>query len=130
MILVEQMQRQQMAMQAVMDSMSAEQRQQLHEMIDQLIGDDRLRVDLAELAMNLEMAQPSDARTRFQLTGDEPLSLAEAMNLMGTLQEMDELEHQIESGAAHQRHGRVSTPNRCVNWSAMKRRRRCATSRT
>ncbi len=93
--LVDQMQRQQMAMQAVMDSMSAEQRQQLHDMIDQLIGDDRLRVDLAELAMNLEMAMPSEARTRFQLTGDQPLSLAEAMNLMGTLQEMDELEHQL-----------------------------------
>jgi uncharacterized protein with von Willebrand factor type A (vWA) domain len=93
--LIEQMQRQQMAMQAVLDSMSAEQRQQLHDMIDQLIGDDRLRVDLAELAMNLEMAMPSDARTQFQLTGDQPLSLAEAMNLMGTLQEMDELEHQM-----------------------------------
>ena len=93
--LIEQMQRQQMAMQAVMDSMTPEQRQQLHDTIDQLIGDDRLRVDLAELAMNLELAQPSDARTRFPLTGDQPLSLAEAMNLMGTLQEMDELEHQI-----------------------------------
>jgi uncharacterized protein with von Willebrand factor type A (vWA) domain len=93
--LIEQMQRQQMAMQAVFDSMSAEQRQQLHDMIDQLIGDDRLRVDLAELAMNLEMAMPSDARTQFQLTGDQPLSLAEAMNLMGTLQEMEELEHQM-----------------------------------
>jgi len=93
--LIEQMQRQQMAMQAVLDSMSAEQRQQLQEMIDQLIGDDRLRVDLAELAMNLEMAMPTDARTRFQLSGDQPLSLAEAMNLMGTLQEMDELEHQM-----------------------------------
>ena len=93
--LIDQMQRQQMAMQAVMDSMSAEQRQQLQEMIDQLIGDDRLRVDLAELAMNLEMAVPSEAPTRFPLTGDQPLSLAEAMSLMGTLQEMDELEHQL-----------------------------------
>ncbi len=93
--LIDQMQRQRMAMQAVMDSMSAEQRQQLQEMIDQLIGDDRLRVDLAELAMNLEMAVPSEAPTRFPLTGDQPLSLAEAMSLMGTLQEMDELEHQL-----------------------------------
>ncbi|MGO8946778.1 MAG: VWA domain-containing protein, partial [Ktedonobacterales bacterium] len=58
--LIDQMQRQQMAMQAVMDSMSAEQRQQLHDMIDQLIGDDRLRVDLAELAMNLELTAPSE----------------------------------------------------------------------
>src|SRR5262249_16680523 len=94
--LIEQMQRQQMAMQAVMDSMSAEQREQLRDMVDQLIGDDRLRVDLAELAMNLEMVAPSDARTAFRLSGDQPLSLAEAMALMGTLQEMDELEHNIQ----------------------------------
>jgi len=64
-------------------------------MMEELLGDDRLRVDLAELARNLELLNPSDARTRFRLSGDEPLSLAEAMHLMGTLQEMDELEHQL-----------------------------------
>jgi uncharacterized protein with von Willebrand factor type A (vWA) domain len=95
--LIEQMQRQQAAMQAVMDSMSPEQRQQLQQMVDQLIGDDRLRVDLAELAMNLEAASPGmgERRTRFKLSGDEPLSLAEAKSLMGMLQEMDELEGQL-----------------------------------
>ena len=36
-----------------------------------------------------------ERRTRFKLTGDEPLSLAEAMHLMGMLQEMDELEEQL-----------------------------------
>lgn len=94
--LIEQMQRQQAAMQAVMDSMTPEQREQLHDMIDQLIGDDRLRVDLAELAMNLESLSPADRRTRYRLTGDEPLSLAEARGLMGMLQEMDELEQQMK----------------------------------
>ncbi len=48
-------------------------------MIDQLIGDDRLRVDLAELAMNLEALSPADRPTKFRLSGDEPLSMAEAM---------------------------------------------------
>ena len=82
------------------DSMSAEQRQQLRDMIDGLIGDDRLRVDLAELAMNLEMLSPSGStRTKFRLSGDEPLSLAEAMHL---------------------------TPRKCASWSARKRRKRCA----
>ena len=94
--LVEQLQRQQMAMQAVMDSMTPDQREQLRNMVDQMIGDDRLRVDLAELAMNLEMVSPSaGVRTKFSLTGDEPVSLAEAMHLMGTLQEMDELDNQL-----------------------------------
>jgi len=95
--LIEQMQRQQAAMQAVLDSMTPEQRAQLHDMIDQLIGDDRLRVDLAELAMNIEALSPSGGRrTRFRLSGDEPLSLAEARSLMGMLQEMDELENQMK----------------------------------
>jgi uncharacterized protein with von Willebrand factor type A (vWA) domain len=65
-------------------------------MIDQLIGDDRLRVDLTELAMNLEMLAPSDGtRMKFRLTGDEPVSLQEAMHLMGMLQEMDALEKEL-----------------------------------
>ncbi len=93
--LVEQMQRQQAAMQALMESMTAEQRQQIQDMMDQLIGDDRLRVDLAELAMNLDALTPPDLKRKFRLTGDEPISLAEAMHLMGMLQEMDELERQM-----------------------------------
>src|SRR5260221_3449518 len=52
--LIEQLQRSMAQMQAVMDSMSPEQREQLNAMMDQLIGDDRLRVDLAQLAMNLD----------------------------------------------------------------------------
>src|SRR5260221_2512882 len=85
-------------MQHVMDGMSRAQRQQLRDMMVGLIGDDRLRVDLTELAMNLEMLSPSGStRTKFRLSGDEPLSLAEAMHLTGTLQEMDELENQIRA---------------------------------
>jgi uncharacterized protein with von Willebrand factor type A (vWA) domain len=95
--LVEQMAQRQAQMQALMESMSPEQRQQLQEMVDSLIGDDRLRVDLAELAMNLESLSPSSRRTRFPLTGDEPVSLAEAMHLMGLLQEMDDLENNLRA---------------------------------
>ena len=95
--LIEQMGQRQAQMQALMESMSPEQRQQLQEMVDGLIGDDRLRVDLAELAMNLEALSPNGRRTRFPLTGDEPVSLAEAMHLMGVLQEMDELENSLRA---------------------------------
>jgi uncharacterized protein with von Willebrand factor type A (vWA) domain len=93
--LIEQMAKRQAQMQALMESMSPEQRDQLRDMVDQLIGDDRLRVDLAELATNLEAMSPSGRRTRFNLTGDEPLSMQEAMGLMGMLQEMDDLEQQV-----------------------------------
>src|SRR5258707_4928519 len=48
--------------------------------------------------MTLELLSPSGStRTKFRLSGDEPLSLAEAMHLTGTLQEMDELENQIRA---------------------------------
>lgn len=95
--LIEQMAQRQAQMQALMESMTQEQRQQLQDMVDSLIGDDRLRVDLAELAMNMEQLAPSSRRTRFPLTGDEPVSLAEAMHLMGMLQEMDDLENSLRA---------------------------------
>src|SRR5258707_2296248 len=48
--------------------------------------------------MTLELLSPSGSTgTKFRLSGDEPLSLAEAMHLTGTLQEMDELENQIRA---------------------------------
>ncbi|HLW00460.1 MAG TPA: VWA domain-containing protein [Ktedonobacterales bacterium] len=93
--LIEQMQRQMAQMQAVMDSMSPEQRDELRGMVDQLLGDDRLRVDMMELAMNLDRLSPNEMHTQYNLTGDEPLSLQEAMRLMGRLQGMDELEEQL-----------------------------------
>ncbi len=93
--LIEQMQRQMAQMQAVMDSMTPEQRDELRNMVDQLLGDDRLRVDMMELAMNLDRLSPNDMRTQFNFRGDEPLSLQEAMQLVGKLQGMDELEQQL-----------------------------------
>jgi uncharacterized protein with von Willebrand factor type A (vWA) domain len=93
--LIEQMQRQMAQMQAVMDSMTPEQRDELRGMVDQLLGDDRLRVDMLELAMNLDRLSPNDYRTQYNFRGDEPLSLQEAMQLMGRLQGMDELEEQM-----------------------------------
>jgi uncharacterized protein with von Willebrand factor type A (vWA) domain len=95
--LIEQLQRSMAQMQAILDNMSPEQREQLEAMMDQLIGDDRLRVDLAELAMNMDAIAPlEDVMPRRPLTGDQPLSLAEAMHLMGVLQEMDELERTLD----------------------------------
>jgi uncharacterized protein with von Willebrand factor type A (vWA) domain len=79
-----------------MDSMSPEQRDELRGMVDQLLGDDRLRVDMMELAKNLDRLSPNEIRTQYNLTGDEPLSLQEAMRLMGRLQGMDELEEQLQ----------------------------------
>ena len=95
--LLEQMQRRMAAMQAMMDSLSPEMREQLQQMMDQLIGDDRLRADLARLAMNMQQMFPNQGGQRYPFRGDEPLSMMEAMAMMERLQSMDDLEAQLRA---------------------------------
>src|SRR5579884_1847584 len=94
--LIEQMQMQAAAMQGILENLSPEQRQELEQLMEQLLGDDRIRFDLAELAQNLEALAPmEDIRTRFPFRGDETLPLNEAMRMMSQLQQMEGLEEQI-----------------------------------
>ncbi|HEY7127090.1 MAG TPA: VWA domain-containing protein [Ktedonobacterales bacterium] len=93
--LIDQMQRQSAQMQALMDSMPGEMQDQLRGMVDQMLGDDRIRVDMMELAANLEALSPNPYRTQFNVHGDQPLTLSEALRLMGDLQGLDELERQM-----------------------------------
>ncbi len=95
--LIEQMQQQMMAMQGIMDNLSPEQRQELQNLMEQLMGDDRIRVDMMELAQNLEAMMPMEqVRTRFPFRGDESLPLNEAMRMMSRLQQMEGLEDQFK----------------------------------
>ncbi len=95
--LLEQMQQQMAAMQGIMDNLSPEQRQELQGLMEQLMGDDRIRVDLMELAENLEALAPMEqARTRFPFQGDESLPFNEAMRMMSRLQQMEGLEDQFQ----------------------------------
>src|SRR5947209_4216686 len=94
--LLEQMQQQMMAMQGIMDNLSPEQRQELQDLMEQLMGDDRIRVDMMELAQNLEALMPMEqARTRYPFRGSESLHFNEAMRMMGRLQQMEGLEDQF-----------------------------------
>ena len=95
--LLEQMQQQMQAMQGIMDNLSPEQRQELQNLMEQLMGDDRIRVDMMELAQNLEALMPMEqARTRYPFRGGESLPLNEAMRMMGRLQQMEGLEDQFK----------------------------------
>lgn len=95
--LIEQMQMQMAAMQGIMDNLSPEQRQELQDLMEQLMGDDRIRVDMMELAQNLEALSPMEQmRTRFPFRGDESLPMNEAMRMMGQLQQMEGLEDQLQ----------------------------------
>ncbi len=95
--LIEQIRQQQAAMQGILDNLSPEQRRELQQLMDQILGDDRIRVDMMELAQNLEAVAPwEETRTRFPFRGKETLPLNEAMRMMGRLQEMEGLEDQIQ----------------------------------
>ena len=100
--LMQHMQRQQSAMQSLLDSMSPEQRQQLQSTMDQLLQDDRLRADLARLAQNINRLMPVESES-YPFTGEEPASLQEAMRVMQNLQGLDDLEKQMRQAL----HGNV-----------------------
>ncbi len=96
--LIKHMQRQMARMQSLMNSMSPEQRRQLESMMNAMLRDDRMRLDLARLAANLEQLYPmrNPMGQRYPFQGDEALGLGEAMDLMSQLQEMDMLEKDLK----------------------------------
>ena len=94
--LMEYMSNQMAQMQSLMNSMTPEMRRQLEEMMDGLLQDNRLAWDLFELGTNLERLNPdSFPDNDFRLFGDEPVTLQQALQLMGDLNDMEELEQQL-----------------------------------
>jgi uncharacterized protein with von Willebrand factor type A (vWA) domain len=94
--LIEQLAQQAAQMQSLLDSMSPEQRQELEELMQSILSDEELQQELNELAMNLDELYPPHGE-RYPFRGDEPLTLQEAMKLMGELQELERLEKQLRS---------------------------------
>ena len=97
--LLENLQKRMAQMQSLLDSMSPEQRRALQEMMDNLLQDEGMRNQLADLASALEQLMPSamrQMRNQYPFRGDDPLSLNEAMNLMEQLQQLDEIERQLK----------------------------------
>ena len=87
------------AMAQMMNSMSPEQRAQLEELAQELLGDMDLRWQMDQLSGNLRNLFPEmgwDQSREF--TGQDPLGLIEAMQMFEDLADMDRLE-QMLSGA-------------------------------
>ncbi|HKF85587.1 MAG TPA: VWA domain-containing protein [Candidatus Limnocylindrales bacterium] len=84
------------AMQSLMRSLSPEQRAELQDTLDALLRDDRLRWDLAQLAANLDQLLPGGLGERVRFTGDQPLGLEAALDQLGRLQALDQLEAQLD----------------------------------
>jgi len=94
--LMEHLQRGMAQMQSLLESMTPEMRKQLQGLMDSLLRDDRLKWELAQMGALLQQLHPMDAG-QYPFQGDEPLTLSEAMRLMGQLQDMDELERDLKA---------------------------------
>ena len=81
------------AMQAMLNSMTPEQRAQLQQLSEQLLDDMDLRWQMDQLGSNLRALFPQmgwDAS--YDFNGQDPLGLAEAMQAMQELGDLDQLE--------------------------------------
>ncbi|MBJ7608325.1 MAG: VWA domain-containing protein, partial [Candidatus Dormibacteraeota bacterium] len=83
-------------MDSLMRSLSPEMRRQLGDLMDAVFGDPEMQAELAELGAGLEMLSPRGGLgSRYSFFGGEQLPLDEAMQLMGRLQSMEELERNL-----------------------------------
>lgn len=94
--LMERLQQQMAQAQSLMDSMSPEMSQELQEMMQQAMDPETLNEMMQLSAMMNQLYPPDDLANRYPFMGEDPLSYDEAMELMGQLQNMDELERQIQ----------------------------------
>ncbi len=86
------------AMQAMMNSMTPEQRQQLQELAGQLMEDMDLQWQAQQLAQNLQNAFPDMGWDRsYQFGGDDPLSMSQATDLMQQLGDLDSLQQMLSN---------------------------------
>jgi uncharacterized protein with von Willebrand factor type A (vWA) domain len=94
--LMQRMQQQMGAMRQLMQSMSGEQRSELQGLMQAAMQDDGLRQEMSRLGENLgALIPPEQWRRGYQFSGDESLTLEQAMRLMDRLGEYDELESQF-----------------------------------
>jgi uncharacterized protein with von Willebrand factor type A (vWA) domain len=99
--LIEQIGQQMGRMQSLMQSLTPEQRQQLDDMMRELmLKDERLEAQMRQLGMHLAELLPDELAQRYPFRGDEEVTLQEAMRLMEELQQMDALERELKDTRA------------------------------
>jgi uncharacterized protein with von Willebrand factor type A (vWA) domain len=81
--------------QSLLDSMTPEMRQELERMIEGMFQDAGFQRDLAELMANLDRLFPDLRGEPMPFAGDDPITLQEAMRLMGDMHGLDELEREL-----------------------------------
>jgi uncharacterized protein with von Willebrand factor type A (vWA) domain len=92
--LLEAMARRMAAAQAMLNSMTPAQREQMRQLSDQLLEDMDLRWQVEQLGSNLRGLFPQMGwERRYDFSGSDPLDMAEATEMMERLGDMDQLEN-------------------------------------
>ena len=91
--LLKQIQQQMAASQALLDSLSQEQRAELAALLNERFGDDGFRSELLRLFKALDFL---DQEKHYRFAGQEPIELQAAMELMRHLAALDSLEQQLQ----------------------------------
>ena len=98
--LLEQMAKRMAAMQAMLNSMTPEQRAQLQDLSNQLLQDMDLSWQMDQLAQNLQSMFPQMGwGQQYEFQGEEPLGMAQAMETMQDLGDMDQLENLLRNAS-------------------------------
>ncbi|OGO22438.1 MAG: hypothetical protein A2144_04310 [Chloroflexi bacterium RBG_16_50_9] len=94
--LIERLQQQMAQAQALMESLSPADRQELQNLIDSML-DESTKYEMAKMMANMESLYPGwlDPQ-RYSFSGKESISYSEALKLMERLQKMDKLEEQFQ----------------------------------
>jgi uncharacterized protein with von Willebrand factor type A (vWA) domain len=94
--LAEHLRQQAARMESLLRSMSPEMRRELEQMLESVFQDGQLQAELGQLSANLRGLFPTwGGEDAFSFSGDEPLTLQEAMRLMGDLGDLEQLERQL-----------------------------------
>jgi uncharacterized protein with von Willebrand factor type A (vWA) domain len=98
--LLEAMARRMAAMQAMLNSMTPEQRAQMQQLADQLLGDMDLQWQLDQLGSNLQQMFPDmNWGQSYEFEGQDPMGFGQAMQAMQELGDLDQLEHLLQNAA-------------------------------
>ncbi len=99
--LLETMAQRMAAMQAMLNSMTPEQRAQLQGLSQQLLEDMDLRWQMDQLSQNLQQAFPDAGWEKsYNFSGQDPLNFAQAAQLMEELGDLDQLENLLRGASS------------------------------
>ena len=94
--LIDHLHRQASQMSSLLASMSPQMREELGQMMDDLLRDDRLRWDMARLGGNLQALRPDlPFGEPYPFSGDEPMGLLDAFSAIDRQQQFDALEEEL-----------------------------------